>query len=139
MALPPTISPMEVTSNRMELMAVCMALESLDRPTRVTLYSASRYVINGGNSDLGKWKRNGWMTTAKSPHRPPGQVANKDLWQRLDRASAPHEVRWKHVRSDAGDSHHEHAHKLAVAGMKEAAFKSRRAGSDQHSPDALVI
>ena len=35
MALLPTSSPMEVTSQRMELMAVFMALESLDRPARV--------------------------------------------------------------------------------------------------------
>jgi len=131
MALLPTSSPMEVTSQRMELMAVFMALESLDRPARVTLFSSSRYVIDAGNSNLGKWKRNGWMTSAKRAHEPPGQVANKQLWQRVDKARGLHEVRWKHVPRHAGDPHNERAHELAVEGMEAAAFNSpeSRAGS----------
>jgi ribonuclease HI len=123
MVLPPASSPKKVTSNRMELMAVCIALESLDRPALITLYSASRYVIDGGNSHLGKWKRNGWMT-AKSPHRRPGQAANKDLWQRVDKALGPHEVHWKYLPRHAGDLRNEQARELARAGMKEAASNS---------------
>ena len=66
------------TNNRMEMMAVIMALQSLKRPCAVTLHVDSQYVLKGMTEWLAGWKAKGWRTAAKQP------VKNVDLWQALD-------------------------------------------------------
>ncbi|NUT94903.1 MAG: ribonuclease HI [Saccharothrix sp.] len=102
------------TNNRMELMAPIQALESLTRPSVVRIYTDSTYVRNGVTSWMAKWKRNGWMTSAKQP------VKHADLWRRLDEAAAPHEVEWHWVKGHAGHVDNERADRLAVLGVQEA-------------------
>jgi ribonuclease HI len=80
------------TNNRMELMAAIMALETLERPSQITIVTDSAYVKNGVTGWIHGWKRNGWKTAAKKP------VKNAELWQRLDEAQARHEVEWKWIR-----------------------------------------
>lgn len=116
------------TSNRMELMAAIMALESVPAPASITLRSDSRYVT-GNARQLRKWKRNGWKTSARNGHQP---VKNRQLWERLDRAiSRHHRVEWEHVRGHAGDPGNERADELAALGLEKAVFDSpeSRAGS----------
>ena len=49
------------TNNRMELMAVIRALESLPETGRALVYSDSTYVVNGMNKGWAKgWRRRGW-------------------------------------------------------------------------------
>ena len=73
------------TNNRMELLAVIVALESLKRPCRVTLFSDSRYVVDAVEKRwLEGWQRKGWKTAGKQP------VKNVDLWQRFLKAREPH-------------------------------------------------
>jgi len=40
-------------------------------------------------------------------------VKNVDLWQRLERAAAPHEIEWHWVRGHAGHPENERADALA--------------------------
>ncbi|MYE01704.1 MAG: ribonuclease HI, partial [Alphaproteobacteria bacterium] len=89
------------TNNRMELMAAIAGLEALTRPCSVRLTTDSRYVMDGIGSWLPAWKRNGWRTAARKP------VKNIDLWQRLDTATARHEVEWLWVRGHAGHAENE--------------------------------
>lgn len=103
------------TNNRMELMAAIQALESLTRPSDVTVVTDSAYVKNGITSWLAGWKRNGWKTAARQP------VKNEELWRRLDLAQARHSVRWTWVKGHAGHPENERADALARAGM--APFK----------------
>src|SRR5882762_361312 len=70
------------TNNRMELMGAIIALEALKRPSRVTVFSDSKYVTDGATKWLHEWKRNGWRTAGKR------SVKNIRLWQRLDAAQA---------------------------------------------------
>ena len=105
----------QTTNNRMELMAAIMALESLTRPSDVTLVTDSAYVKDGITQWLAGWKRNGWKTAARKP------VKNEDLWRRLDAAQARHKVRWDWVKGHAGHPENERADALARAGM--APFK----------------
>jgi len=100
------------TNNRMELLAAITALESLTRPSEVTVVTDSAYVKNGVTSWLHGWKRNGWKTAAKKP------VKNEDLWRRLDAAQARHQVTWEWVKGHAGHPENERADTLARAGMK---------------------
>jgi len=109
------------TNNRMELLAAINALETLDRPARLTVVTDSVYVRNGVTDWIAGWKRNGWKTSAKKP------VKNADLWQRLDAAAARHEVTWEWVKGHAGHPENERADALARAGMKP--YKPKPAGA----------
>ena len=102
----------QTTNNRMELLAAINALESLTRPSRITIITDSAYVKNGVTGWIFGWKRNGWKTSAKKP------VKNAELWQRLDAAQARHDVTWKWVKGHAGHAENERADELARAGMK---------------------
>ena len=101
------------TNNRMELMAAIRALEALKRPMPVTLTTDSQYVKNGMTQWLAGWKARGWKTADKKP------VKNVDLWQRLEAALAPHDVRWPWVQGHAGHPENERADALARQGLAE--------------------
>ena len=103
------------TNNRMELLAAISALESLRRPSAITVVTDSAYVKNGVTTWLHGWKRNGWKTAARKP------VKNEDLWRRLDEAQARHRVIWEWIKGHAGHAENERADELARAGM--APFK----------------
>jgi ribonuclease HI len=99
------------TNNRMELMAVIRAFESLKRPCRVRLYTDSLYVQKGISTWIHDWKRRGWRTADKKP------VKNVDLWQRLAELAGKHEVEWHWVRGHAGHPENERADELANKGI----------------------
>ena len=86
----------ETTNNRMELMAAIEGLAALSRASNVRLTTDSQYVRQGITSWLAGWKRNGWKTAQKKP------VKNQDLWQKLDREAAKHEVDWRWVKGHSG-------------------------------------
>ena len=106
----------DTTNNRMELMAAISALETLTRPTALTITTDSAYVKNGVTGWIHGWKRNGWKTADRKP------VKNVDLWQRLDAAQARHKVTWAWIKGHAGHPENERADELARAGM--APYKS---------------
>jgi ribonuclease HI len=87
-----------------------MATASATEPCSVTLYTDSKYVMDGITSWINGWKRNGWKTAAKQP------VKNADLWQALDAAVARHEIEWRWVKGHSGDPGNERADALADAG-----------------------
>ncbi len=101
------------TNNRMELMAAISAMESLTRPCQVRLTTNSQYVMKGITEWLAGWKKKGWKTAGRQP------VKNVDLWQRLDKALAPHQVEWKWVRGHTGHPENERADQLANKGIDE--------------------
>ena len=105
----------QTTNNRMELMAAIQALEALKRPSTVSLYTDSIYLLNGITKWIPGWQRNGWKTAAKKP------VKNEDLWRRLVEAMRPHDVSWVWVKGHAGDPGNERADALARRGIEEAA------------------
>lgn len=97
----------DTTNNRMELLAAIRALESLNRPCEIDLYTDSQYVRNGITQWLARWKQNGWRTAAKAA------VKNADLWQQLDQAVQKHRIQWHWVRGHNGHSDNERADRLA--------------------------
>lgn len=103
----------ETTNNRMELMAVIQALESLNRDCKVKLTSDSQYVLKGINEWMENWKKRGWKTAAKKP------VKNVDLWQRLDKAQEDHNIEWVWVKGHSGHIENEIADELANQGIDE--------------------
>lgn len=101
----------ETTNNQMELLAAIHALETLERPSKITVVTDSAYVKNGVTGWIFGWKRNGWRTSNKKP------VKNVELWQRLDAAQARHDVTWEWVKGHAGHPENERADELAREGM----------------------
>jgi ribonuclease HI len=98
----------ETTNNRMEMMAVIMALEILKRPSKVKLTTDSQYVKEGLTKWMLGWVKNGWKTADKKP------VKNVDLWQRLKAAYDLHDVEIHWVRGHNGHDENERVDRLAV-------------------------
>ena len=101
----------ETTNNRMEMMAVIQALESLKRPCSVMIYTDSVYVMKGITEWIEQWKKRGWKTAARKP------VKNVELWQRLEQAISPHDVKWTWVKGHSGVPENERADELATTAI----------------------
>lgn len=99
------------TNNRMEMMAVIEALQTLKRPVQVRVHTDSQYVQKGISEWIHGWKRRGWKTADKKP------VKNEDLWRRLDTLAAGHRIEWHWVKGHAGHAENERADALARAGI----------------------
>ena len=95
------------TNNRMELMAVIEGLNALKKSSAVTVFTDSRYVMDGAMTWLANWKKRGWKTADKKP------VKNEDLWRALDDAMARHTLKWEWVRGHTGHVENERADALA--------------------------
>lgn len=108
------------TNNRMELMAAIAALESLKRPCTVVVTTDSQYLRKGITEWLPQWKRRGWKTADKKP------VKNADLWERLERASAPHRIDWRWIKGHAGHPENERADRLANRAIDEMMSRPSR-------------
>ncbi len=104
------------TNNRMELLAVISALEALKKPCRVKVTTDSNYVVKGMNEWIEGWKKRNWMNSQKKP------VLNRDLWERLLAASAPHEIEWMWIKGHNGHIENERCDELA----REAIEKCRK-------------
>ncbi|HEX7725883.1 MAG TPA: ribonuclease HI [Rhizomicrobium sp.] len=100
------------TNNRMELMAVIRALQSLTKPSVVTVHTDSRYVMDGATQWMKRWKANGWKTSDKKP------VKNNDLWLLLDMTTAPHQVTWRWVKGHSDHVENNRADELARAAIE---------------------
>ena len=101
------------TNNKMELTAVIKGFETFSKPCKVIVKTDSTYVINGITKWLHNWKRKGWVNAAKKP------VANKDLWEKLEKLVSMHQVSWKWVKGHIGDEENERADELARNGIKK--------------------
>jgi len=100
------------TNNQMELMAAIAALEILDRTSEITIFTDSKYVMDGIQTWLSGWKKNNWKTSSKKP------VKNEELWKRLDALCQQHEVDWNWVKGHAGNIGNERVDELARRAME---------------------
>lgn len=97
------------SNNRMELLGAIAALEALNKPCTVDLYSDSSYLVNAFDKNwIDSWQAHGWRTAGKS------RVKNQDLWRRLLAAMQPHEVTFHWVKGHAGHAENERCDKLAT-------------------------
>jgi len=94
------------TNNRMELQAALEALRTLNEACQVTLFTDSEYLKRGVTEWMPNWKRRNWR-------RKGGQLANVDLWMKLDEEIVRHEINWRWVKGHAGHPLNERADKLA--------------------------
>ena len=101
------------TNNRMELLAVIHGLNQIEEADTVRVNTDSMYVKNGITSWIKKWVKNGWKTAAKK------DVANKDLWLKLQSIVETREITWNWVRGHSGDAGNERADFLANKGVSD--------------------
>ena len=95
------------TNNRMELLAAIEAIESLNKPCRIDLYTYSQYVQKGISEWLPNWIKRGWKNAKGEP------VKNQDLWQRLNLATKSHQIEWHWVKGHSGHPENERVDNLA--------------------------
>ena len=102
------------TNNRMELMAVIVALEKLKKQSmEVTIYSDSKYVIDSVQK---KWVFN-WEKKAFKDKK------NPDLWKRYLNIHRKHKVNFKWIKGHNAHPQNERCDKLAVKAAKESPHK----------------
>ncbi|WP_423147236.1 ribonuclease HI [Rubrolithibacter danxiaensis] len=95
----------KTTNNRMELLAVIVALEAIKKPGQdVVIYSDSKYVIDAVEK---KWVF-GWLNKGFAGKK------NKDLWLRFLQLYKIHNIRFVWVKGHAGHQENERCDQLAV-------------------------
>ncbi len=98
------------TNNRMELMAVIRALETLKFPCEVTLYSDSTYVVHAVEKGwLMQWERTRFRNKK-----------NVDLWMRFLKLYRRHRVSFVWVKGHANNPENERCDQLAVAAASQS-------------------
>ncbi|HEX2751882.1 MAG TPA: ribonuclease HI [Alphaproteobacteria bacterium] len=97
----------DTTNNRMEMTAVIEGLASLKSPCAITLYTDSKYVMDGVTKYLENWKRRGWKTADKK------EVKNRDLWERIETEMMRHKIDWVWVKGHAGHAENERVDQIA--------------------------
>jgi len=99
------------TNQRMELQAAIEALKALKKTSVVTIVTDSKYVLTGITEWIHNWKKKGWKNSKKEA------VANRELWEELDKLNANHQVTWQWVKGHSGDEGNDRADELARAGI----------------------
>ena len=100
------------TNNRMELLAVIIALENLKKhPMDVVIYSDSKYVIDSVEK---KWIF-GWKIKNFKGKK------NSDLWKRFLKVYVLHKVRFQWIKGHNDHPQNERCDQLAVEAAKNGA------------------
>lgn len=94
------------TNNRMELLSVIVALESLKKNNLdIEIYSDSKYVVDSvENAWLFNWVKNNFKGKA-----------NVDLWKRFLELSSKHKIKFIWVKGHADNPFNNRCDRLAVA------------------------
>lgn len=99
------------TNNRMELLAVIVALEQLkNNGSNVTIYTDSKYVVDAVEK---KWLFNWEKTNFKKKKNP-------DLWKRFLKVYANHKIKFVWIKGHNDNVENEVCDRLAVEASKEA-------------------
>ncbi|PKP06348.1 MAG: ribonuclease HI [Bacteroidetes bacterium HGW-Bacteroidetes-5] len=93
------------TNNRMELLAVIVALEAVKKKNaEITVYSDSRYVCDAVNKEwLSGWEKKGFA-----------KKKNPDLWIRFLEVYRKHNVKFVWIKGHNGHPENERCDQLAV-------------------------
>jgi ribonuclease HI len=113
------------TNNRMEILAAIKGLEALKSACEVTLYSDSQYLVNAISKGWARrWQANGWK------RNPREKALNPDLWEKLLKLCARHEVSFVWVRGHANNAENERCDALS----KEAAARNDLEADPGYNP-----
>ena len=103
------------TNNRMELIAVIKALETLKEPCRINLYSDSRYVVDAVEKGWAqRWQKNNWKRNKND------KALNHDLWEHLLSLTAKHRINFIWVKGHADNPENNRCDQLAREAIENA-------------------
>ena len=107
----------KTTNNRMELLAVIVALEALKEDgLPVTITSDSKYVVDAIEKGwLWNWEKKGFKGKK-----------NQDLWERFIPLFRKHKIRMKWIKGHAGHPENERCDQLAVEAAEGGTLKEDR-------------
>ncbi|MBY0538065.1 ribonuclease HI [Patescibacteria group bacterium] len=106
------------TNNEMELKAVVEALTFMSGKTNAaSIYTDSKYVVEGATGWIFGWMNNGWQTKAKT------DVINKELWQDLAKLLKQVTVDWHKVPGHVGIIGNERADVIASTFASAGTFE----------------
>lgn len=89
------------TNNRMEMTAVCEALQHLDgfyenfMDVSFTVFTDSSYVLNGATKWIHGWMKQDWMSGKE-------EVKNRDLWEQIHHGMKNKRITWKLLPGHSG-------------------------------------
>ena len=95
------------TNNKMEIIAAIESLKNITSKSKIQIFTDSKYLIDGINNWINKWKINNWKTANKK------DVKNKDLWVELDVLIKEHDIEWKWVKGHSCNLYNEEVDKIA--------------------------
>ena len=95
------------TNNRMELKAVIEALKEIEINSQISLFSDSKYVIDGVTKWINNWKINDWKTSNKK------EIKNLDLWMDLDKLTSKFKITWNWVKAHSTNEYNNKVDRLA--------------------------
>ena len=95
------------TNNRMELKAVIEALKEIEVNSQISLFSDSKYVIDGITKWIKNWKMNDWKTINKK------EIKNLDLWMDLDKLTSKFQITWNWVKGHSTNEYNNKVDRLA--------------------------
>jgi ribonuclease HI len=112
------------TNNRMELLAVIVALEQLrNKGSDVVVYSDSRYVCEAVNEGwVFNWERKGFK-----------KRKNPDLWKRFLVVYRIHRVGFIWIRGHSNQPENDHCDRLAVAASQKENLPEDEGYSDDNT------
>jgi ribonuclease HI len=100
---------LQTTNNQMELQAVISGLSVIKEPCHITIFTDSKYVLQGMTEWIDGWKKNNWKNSQKKP------VKNQELWEELDQYvnQSHHQIQWQWVKAHNGHIYNEEVDELA--------------------------
>lgn len=107
----------DTTNQRMELLAGIMALVKLPIDCPIHVISDSQYLVKGMNEWLFKWKSHGWKNSNDK------SIANRDLWEQLNKLSQNRAVTWEWVKGHSGNHWNDKADKLAKQAIRSGRLR----------------
>jgi len=113
------------TNNRMELLAVIVALEKLKQESsKVTIYTDSRYVADAVEKNwLFEWERKGFK-----------KKKNPDLWKRFLTIYRKHKVKFIWIKGHADNPENERCDQLAVQASYGGKLAEDTGYTDNNAP-----
>lgn len=117
------------TNNRMELLAVIVALEMLKFPkSEITIYTDSKYVADSIEK---KWVL-GWEKKGFAKKK------NPDLWRKFLVQYRKHKVKVQWIKGHAGNKYNERADELAVQAANSSELKIDKGFEESEESNNLI-
>ena len=122
-----------VHGERLELLTVLRALESLNQSSRIIIWTRSPALKEGLLYGLREWPAHDWCWERFGQRVP---VRNRDLWQRMERAAQFHEIECRTWRFDPPHVHEVHSPNSPglLNGLLAAKSSRKNRGDTRNSP-----